>query len=280
MTATPSRVMRPLAWALPPTAVHREVLHVAAPSGGDDRPPLLFVHGMNHGAWCFAEHWMPAAAERGWSSWAVSLRAHGGSGGHDDLRRWKFRDYEHDVMQTIIELPSPPVIIGHSMGAQVVRRVLQRYVPAAAVLLCPPGGASGVGVMGRFATRRPVEYLRAAVGRPAVLNSEDLFGPEMDPAAARRYEDRMTPEPPLAVYELMLRPQPRASRSPVLVLGGSEDTLVSVPDLVRTARLYGTRAHVFGGMGHDLMLEPRWRQPLDFLLDWVEKTRPGADIEA
>ena len=275
MTSPRTRVMRPLAWAAPAKPVQRELLQVSAGTGPHDRPQLLFVHGMNHGAWCWTEHWMAAAAERGWSSAAVSLRGHGNSGGHDELRRWKYRDYEHDVMQAIIALPRPPVLVGHSMGAQVVRRVLARYVPAAAVLLCPPGGASGVGVMARFARRRPAAFARALVAQPVVLNSDDLFGPEMDPGAARGYEERMTPEPPLAVYETMLRPQPRASRSPVLVLGGSQDALVSVSDLVSTARVYGTRPHVFRGMGHDLMLEPRWGQPLDLMLDWLESSRPA-----
>lgn len=264
-------VLRPLDWTFPPAAVRRELIRQES-SSPSDRPPLLFVHGMNHGAWCWAEHWMPAAAERGWSSYAVSLRAHGDSEGYDRLRRWKYRDYEHDVMQAIVELPRSPVIVAHSMGAQVVRRVLERYVPPAAVLLCPPGGASGLGVMVRFARRRPGVYARAVLGQPVMLSEDDLFGPQMDPASARAYVERMTPEPPLAVYETMLRPQARASRAPVLVLGGSEDAIASVGDLVHTARIYATRAHVFRGMGHDLMLEPRWRQPLDLLLDWLEQT--------
>jgi pimeloyl-ACP methyl ester carboxylesterase len=266
-----TKVLRPLDWTFPPERVEREIVRREAGDGGD-RPPLLFVHGMNQGAWAWAEHWMPAAAERGWDSCAVSLRGHGASGGHDDLRRWKLRDYEHDVMQAVIELPRPPVIVGHSMGAQVVRRVLERYVAPAAVLLCPPGGRSGLGVMGRFAGRRPAAFARAVAAQPIVLDAADLFGPEMPADDARRHTARMTPEAPLAQYELMLRPQPARSRSPVLVVGAGEDALVSVTDLVRTARIYGTKAHVFRGMGHDLMLEPRWREPLDLVLDWAERT--------
>jgi hypothetical protein len=45
---------------------------------------------------------------------------------------------------------------------------------------------------------------------------------------------------------------------------------------VRNARHYGTRAHLFRGMGHDLMLDRRWREPLDLMLDWLEDTLSAA----
>jgi pimeloyl-ACP methyl ester carboxylesterase len=57
-----------------------------------------------------------------------------------------------------------------------------------------------------------------------------------------------------------------------LVLGGGDDPLIPVGDVVATARAYGTQAHVFRGMGHDLMLDARWRQPLDLMLDWLERS--------
>lgn len=39
------------------------------------RPPLLCVHGSYHGAWCWAERFMPYFAARGYDVYAVSLRA-------------------------------------------------------------------------------------------------------------------------------------------------------------------------------------------------------------
>eukprot|EP00983_Pelagomonas_calceolata_P077807 1154027-Pelagomonas_calceolata.AAC.4 len=46
---------------------HRSTWHLLAtgnevqqdPSAADARPPLLFVHGSYHAAWCWAEKWMP-----------------------------------------------------------------------------------------------------------------------------------------------------------------------------------------------------------------------------
>ena len=43
-------------------------------------------------------------------------------------------------------------------------------------------------------------------------------------------------------------------------------------DIARTARRYGTRARLFRGLGHDLMLEDDWRAPLDTMLAWLDET--------
>jgi pimeloyl-ACP methyl ester carboxylesterase len=266
-----TKVMEPLRWALPPAGVEREVL-TRLPDEPTDKPPLLFVHGLSHAAWCWDEHWMPAAAEHGWPCYAVSLRGHGGSGGHEDLRRWKLRDYEHDVMQTIIDLPAPPVLVGHSMGALIVRRIIARYAAAAAVLVTPAGGDHGLGIGVKLGMRKPGQLLRGLVGQPVRLGADDLVSDEVDPQTAQRIAARLTPESPLAQYEIFLSPRPGAAKAPVLVIGAGGDALVPVSESVRTARAYGTRAHIFRGLGHDPMLERRWRQPLDLMLEWLAKT--------
>jgi pimeloyl-ACP methyl ester carboxylesterase len=266
-----TKVMEPLRWAFPPAPARREVL-ARLPEEPTGKPPLLFVHGLGHGAWCWDEHWMPAAAEQGWPCYALSFRGHGGSHGHEHIRRWKLRDYEHDVMQTIVDLPAPPVLVGHSMGALVVRRILARYPARAGVLVTPAGGDHGLGIGVKLGVRKPGQLLRGLVGQPVKLGADDLVSGEVDPATARRYVDRLTPESPLAQYEIFLASRPRATRAPVLVIGAGADALVPVSEAVRTARAYGTRAHIFRGMGHDPMLEARWREPLDLMLEWLEKT--------
>ena len=52
----------------------------AGPTSLPSPPPLLFVHGSAHAAWCWADHFLPWFAERGWPAHAVSLRGRGRSG--------------------------------------------------------------------------------------------------------------------------------------------------------------------------------------------------------
>jgi pimeloyl-ACP methyl ester carboxylesterase len=271
-----TKVMEPLEWAFPPEPLrHREVLTLPATDGDGTRPPLLFVHGLSHGAWCWAEHWMPAAAARGWDTHAVSLRGHGGSEGREDIRRWKLRDYAHDVMQAIVDLPAPPVLVGHSMGALVVQRVLERYPAPASVLATPAGNTHGLNIFTGLVRRKPVQAARALMLQPIELDADDLFE-ALSADEARRHVDRLTDESPLAQLQITMPRRATTARCPVLVLGAGEDRLVPLIDVVRTASRFGTRARVFPGMGHDLMLDAGWEQPLELMLDWLEALRPAA----
>lgn len=36
-------------------------------------PPLVFVHGSYHAAWCWAEHWLPFFSSSGYDCYALSL---------------------------------------------------------------------------------------------------------------------------------------------------------------------------------------------------------------
>jgi pimeloyl-ACP methyl ester carboxylesterase len=264
-------VLRRRDWTFPAPPVERELVEVLPDDPDPDKPPLLFVHGAWHGAWCWQERWMPAAAERGWRTYAVSLRGHGGSGGGDHLTFSPLRYYEHDVLQAITQLPAPPVLVGHSMGGVVVQHVLERYRSApAGVLVATVPPRHGLEVLGSFARHHPASLARALTGgRPS---GEALFGPHADDATVRRTEERMGPESWLALQQLVLPRRARTSRSPVLVLGGGDDTITPPSALVRTARHYGTKARLFRGMGHDLMLEPAWRDPLDAMLGWLDFT--------
>ena len=270
---TGTKVMEPMRGALPPVAVQREVLS-RVPTDATTKPPLLFVHGMCHGAWCFDEHWMPAAAAAGWPCYAVSLRGHGASEGHGDIRRWKLRDYEHDVMQTIIELPAPPVLIGHSMGALIVRRILARYPARAGVLLAPAGARNGAAILATIARHHPSNVARATALQPVRFSADDLFA-QLDASQAERFVARMTDESPLAQLETIFAPRPQRSTAPVLVMGGARDRLVPAHDVVRTAKTYGTRARLFSAMGHDLMLDGGWDHALDVMLGWLDEQVPA-----
>lgn len=264
------KVLRRAEWAWPTQPVHLEV--IARDVADSDSPPLLFLHGLGHAAWCYAEHWQEAAAARGYSSYALSYRGHGGSGGQNDLRRATLRDYVHDVLQVITTLPQPPVVIAHSLGTLVAQRLLQRYPARAGVLMTPipAGGIPGTVVQGM--RRKPVDFTKAVLGATLRFSADDLFS-DLPPEVARGYVSRIGRESPWAQYA-MLRPERLGPLlCPVLVVGAEDDRLVAAADVERCARALGTQPLWVPG-GHDVMLDGSWPDVLDTILDWVDATCP------
>ena len=62
-------------------------------------------------------------------------------------------------------------------------------------------------------------------------------------------------------------------RAPVLVLGASDDAIISADDVRRTARAYDTQAELFDGMGHDMSLGAGWEHVADRVDAWVRRVR-------
>lgn len=265
-------VMRPWDWAVPPRCVDLEIIS-AVPAGWDEappgqrKPPLLFIHGMESGAWAFAERWMAGALRRGYPAYALSLRGHGNSGGHDRRQITLFREYIADILQAIITLPEPPVLVGHSMGALLAQEVASRY-PARGLVLVAPAPAYGV-VGNALAQLRhhPVGALRSLL---AGSGSPEMMFATLDPDRARAYADRMAGVAPITVVQLLQSRTVGPVFCPVAVVGAKEDALIRPQDIKHTAAMYGVRPIWLPGAGHEVMLDAGAGVSLDIILDWVD----------
>jgi pimeloyl-ACP methyl ester carboxylesterase len=240
------------------------------PDEPSDKPPLLFVHGLGHAAWAFA-NWLDAAVAAGHPAYSMSLRGHGGSEG--TLRTSTLGDYVTDVVRTAAGLPERPVLVGHSMGGLVAQMAMARYPFRAGVLVSPVPSHPAVGSLVTVARQHPSDALRMVALMTLPMRPSYLFH-GLEPEVARGYSDRMGPESPLAQYQLLLHRPPKAplNEAPVLVLAAPEDMLVPVGDIRRTARRLGARIEEFPGMGHDLMLDAGWRRPFEVMERWLSTT--------
>jgi pimeloyl-ACP methyl ester carboxylesterase len=261
------KIMRPREWASPPVPVRREVL-AAEPAEPSEAPPVLFVPGFSHGAWAIAEHWLEHAAERGFPAYAMSLRGHGESG---TAPKTTIRAYVHDVAQVAASLPRQAVLVGHGASALVVARALARYPARAAVLVSPVFG--GVGAAFSALLRNPGTVVPAVFGRPLRPKRGHLFGRELPADDGKRYAARLGGAAARAQWQLVTHrdPEEPVGDPPVLVVGSPDDRIVSRAALTAVARRYNGAPLLFPGMGHDLMLDARWDEPIDAILDWLEK---------
>lgn len=130
-----------------PSGLELEVLsQKAATSAAKEKPPLVFVHGSYHAAWCWSEHFFQFFADRGHDVFAISMRGQGGSdvpsGGANTLE-----EHAEDISHFCATRDRPPVLVGHSFGGLVVQKVLCQPSPpelAGLALLAsvPPSGNS------------------------------------------------------------------------------------------------------------------------------------------
>jgi pimeloyl-ACP methyl ester carboxylesterase len=263
-----TKIVRSREWAYPPPPARREVL-TATPEVAEGKPPVLFVPGFGHGAWAFAEHWLEHTAARGFPAYAMSLRGHGSSGAAP--RGTGLRAYVHDVVQVAASLPRQAVLVGHGAAGLVVARALSRYPARAGVLVSPVLGgvrtAVGVGLRNPGATVPALfgGYLRPGRGQ--------LFSRELNSSVARGYASRLGRASKRAQWQLLFAGTPElpVGEPPVLIVGSPDDRLVPQAVLTRAAGWYGGAPLLFPGMGHDLMLDARWVEPINAILDWLEK---------
>jgi pimeloyl-ACP methyl ester carboxylesterase len=247
--------------------------------GTDQHPvPLLFVHGAWHGAWCWDEHFLDLFADKGYRAAAVNLRAHGGRPSTKRLHRHSTDDYLADVADAAGRLPTPPVVIGHSMGGYLVQKYLQSHQAPAAVLAASAPATGVLPFLVRWTRQRPTRMARSLVtgnSRSALLSTPELvrkkmFSPHTPESDVIRYAARLQNESRRAIPDLLFRlPKPDRVRTPLLVLGFEYDDCFTQEEVVATARAYRTEAKIFPGLGHDFMLEPGWRAVAEHIDAWL-----------
>lgn len=250
-----SPIIRFADWTDPVPPYPREVVE-RQPEVAGSRPPLLFVPGLGHGTWAWS-HWLGHAAGRGFPAYAVSPRPGG------DLRA-----QVHDVVQTAASLPRQAVLVGHGTGALLVAYALSRYPAKAAVLAAPV--LDGWPALWSALRTNPVGTLPAVVGGRLRLSRKQLFG-KLPAEQAQEYVarlERVRPRRELVTHAPAPRP---VGEPPVLVAGSPDDQVVPRSSLDRTAARYGGAPLLFPGMGHDLMLDEGWPEPIDAILDWLDK---------
>ncbi|MGA7435503.1 MAG: alpha/beta fold hydrolase [Solirubrobacterales bacterium] len=249
------------------TVTTLELLDVQPPEESA-KPPVLFVHGAGHGAWCW-QYWMDGVAAAGYPAYAVSLRGHGESGG--SLLGANLGAYVDDVIRTAATLPRQPVIVGHSLGGLVVQKVVERYPARAAVLVAPVPARPGVGTLLSIARKHPLDAAKILAGGSLPMRSDYLFE-ELDEEEAAGYVVRTGRESAVAQFQVLLHKpggQPLGG-APMLVLGTPEDNLVPISDVRHTASHFGADLIEFPGMGHDLMLDARREEPMEAMIGWLD----------
>ena len=267
-----------------PVELHLE-LRSRAPARGNGRGngrklPLLFVHGGYSDSWCWDAHFLPWFARQGFPAHALSLRGHGESGGQDALFVAGLDDYAADVEHVMSQLPAPPVVVGHSMGAAVCERLLATRPLRAVALVAPVPPTGLVGLAARLAAERPDALMQMLQLDPTRLSAHVLeslrpwyFSDDVEPEILAEASRHFCAESPRALLDLSMRLHwqlPERGGTPLLVLGAAGDRICTPDDVRATARHHGVEAEILPGLAHMMMLERGWETPARALARWLK----------
>jgi pimeloyl-ACP methyl ester carboxylesterase len=251
---------------------------VYTPSEPRFATPIVFQHGMWHGAWCWRP-WQERLAELGWESHAHSLPGHGRSPVQRPIRWCTLQYYYEFLNAEILRQERPPVLVGHSMGGALCHWWLRygRSLPAI-VMVAPWAHDSMEYVPTYSSTIDPLGQLLCLLtlsATPAVRTPDLAFRWFLTEGAllsAAELHARLGPESGLVLLQYTprfgWRPASQA-HSPTLIVGAEADLAIPVHYQRAAAAHYGCDYTEVPGAGHDLMLERSSMTTVEQLHAWL-----------
>lgn len=197
---------------------------------------LLFLHGICVGAWIWEKNFFPYFSEAGYDCYALSLRGHAGSEGHEGINIWRLSDYTEDFHTIAATIDEPLIVIGHSLGGAVVQdwiRTGGKAKAAALLASVPPWGlAPSAWRMALTAPDLYGELIKLNTIGPHAADADimrrSLFSDTVTTEEFQQFMEQTQRESPVVGMELQgLRPFAPLpwSAPPMFVLGGQEDKL-------------------------------------------------------
>lgn len=251
-----------------------EFIHAAA-NGARAGPPLLFIHGGFHGAWCWADHFMPWFSRHGFDCHALSYRDHGECQRTGRHAEWRLKDYVDDVRWAAARLPERPILVGHSLGGSIAQKLAAEGGYPGMILLAPsPIGGSNRAAL-RMLFRYPGPMFRGLVkgnlpaALPAFLSfflSSDLPQDQRERIAARCNGLTSHKAANDAFYFDCPRAKPLGI--PTLVASGAKDWSIPRYKNEKLARAYGGD-HIVVPTAHDIMCDTQWEQAAGQIRAWL-----------
>lgn len=239
------------------------------------RPPLVLVHGLWSGSWCW-HPWATHFSNLGWECWAVNFRGRFEERAPQILKQLKFQDCVEDLKRVIRAAPFPPVLLAHSLGGLIAQQAAEEERLSALVLLSslPPGKI-------KMITSHALRLLRLKYspliffGRPFRLEQRDLRRSWLASLPESQRPDilkRMVPESSHLISEFFSRSvevDPKRIRCPVLVVGGGEDRVVPMASMREMAQWLGADLKEYLNHGHWMMGEGGGEEVVRDIHRWI-----------
>jgi len=240
--------------------------------------PILFIHGLMHGAWCWQKFYMPYFQKAGYDVYAIDLSNHYENQKEKSLKFTTLGDYVNDVKEAIEHIGEECILIGHSMGGMIVQKFLVENTCHKVVLIAPNPPKGVISTVLKLALKHPLRFLIANIKMsliPILGDKETakwlFFGYTMDKEVFEESFAKLQDDSFFAflgiVFPFLKKAQQKIE---TLVIGAKDDNAISESAIVETADFHLGEYKFFDNMAHDMMLEKEWQKPADYIIEWLK----------
>jgi len=247
-----------------------------------NKAPLIFVHGAGGGAWYF-EFFLEYFAQRGFDSYALSLRGHGNSDGHEQIDTFGLDDYLKDVKSVVDSLDEKPILIGHSMGGAIVQKYLSLHQDdlSSVILLASAqvGGIDEDSNLGLFFSdsRNFLRKIRSAhpsehLSLEKIMN-DNIFSSRFSKEELKIIRKKLTKESNRVKKDL-LKPfmtGQEVINIPIHVIGSYGDHMVTPDITIKNAQAFNVEPIFIKDLCHFMTIDPEWEVAADAIDKCLEK---------
>ncbi|RIA95871.1 Alpha/Beta hydrolase protein [Glomus cerebriforme] len=255
-------------------------------------PPLLFVHGLYHAAWCW-ENFLGWFASRGFDCFAVSLRGHGNSTKIESKdSSWTLEQYAEDVSSVVTYLYantlSKPIIIGHAMGGAICQKYLESSFEriTSCVLLCsiPPTGS--IHSLPYWISNTPATLFALLLRSSYLLIStperaqKSFFSSNIPQDLLNEYHSKFETTVNTKVNMQTLTTfvdvkkimKEKNFSSSMIIIGGEKDCIIPIDAVEKLGKTYGgIKVNIVRDVAHDVMLEVKWEDVAMVILKRIQE---------
>ncbi len=247
--------------------------------------PIIMVHGAFCAGWVFDDFRRPFE-RAGHPVLAPDLPGHEEDAPAFATVGLSMRDYAAAITNVCAAQPTPPVLIGHSLGGLVAQMVAAKTPVEALILLAPsaPWGVPGItmeeGISAVSLYALGPFWIQAV--DPDYESAKRYLFDHLPRDERRAVFGRMTAESGRALWETLnwwLDPLattlvPSGSvTAPVLAIVGGRDLIHPAATVRTTASRLGGETRVLPAMGHWLVGEPGWAEVAELCLTWLAGRR-------